>query len=143
MKTLVIATDLGPTSQPAVAYGTSLARDLGAQVLLVHAWQPTEITVLDATIIMPAARQAEEMKDLQSQLDAAAEPTRAAGVPVTTRLLDGSLADVIAAVAVEAAAEMVVVGTSLPRLTTRILGSNADAVIRAVRCPVLVVHSPG
>jgi nucleotide-binding universal stress UspA family protein len=36
---------------------------------------------------------------------------------------------------------MVVVGTSLPRLATRILGSNAQAVVRAVRCAVLVVHA--
>ena len=40
-----------------------------------------------------------------------------------------------------AGAEMVVVGTSLPRLATRILGSNAQAVVLAVRCAVLVVHA--
>ena len=36
---------------------------------------------------------------------------------------------------------MVVVGTNLPRLVTRILGSSAQSIIRAVTCPVLVVHA--
>jgi nucleotide-binding universal stress UspA family protein len=140
MRTILIATDLGETSAGAVRYGVQLARDLGARVLLVHAWQPTQITVLDATIILPADRQAEHAQHLSDQLESLAETQRATGVQVATRLLDGDLADVIAAVVAETAAEMVVVGTSMPSLATRILGSNATAVIRAVRCPVLVVH---
>ena len=140
MRTLIIATDLGQTSENAVAYGVNLARDLGAEVLLVHAWQPSEITVIDATLILPAGLQAEHTDILQHHLERVAEQHRAKGVKITTRLLDGELSDVVAELAVETGAEMVVVGTSLPRLITRILGSNAAAVIRAVRCPVLVVH---
>ena len=67
----------------------------------------------------------------------------ATGVTVAARLLDGALAEVIADLVADTGAEMVVVGTSLPSLVTRILGSNAQAVIRAVRCPVLVVHEVG
>lgn len=140
MRTLIIATDLGHTSRTAVSYGVKLARDLGAEVVLVHAWQPTQITVLDATIILPADRQAEQAEHLHHQLENIAAQQRADGATVTTRLLDGDLANVIAALVAETGAEMVVVGTSLPRLVTRILGSSAQAVIRAVRCPVLVVH---
>ncbi|MDB4928131.1 MAG: Universal stress protein UspA [Myxococcaceae bacterium] len=142
MRTLVIATDLGQTSTNAVSYGVKLARDLGAEVVLVHAWQPTQITVLDATIILPADRQADESSNLQHQLESVAEQHRASGVTITTRLLDGELASVIADLVASTSAEMVVVGTSLPRLMTRILGSNAQAVVRAVTCPVLVVHEP-
>ena len=140
MRTLIIATDLGQTSENAVAYGVNLARDLGAEVLLVHAWRPAEITVIDATLILPAGLQAEHTDNLQHHLERVAEQHRATGVKITTRLLDGELADMVAELVVEVGAEMVVVGTSLPRLITRILGSNAAAVIRAVRCPVLVVH---
>ena len=142
MRTLIIATDLGETSRNALTYGISLARDLGAEVLLVHAWQPTQITVMDATIILPADRQAEHAEHLHVQLERLAEPHRAAGARLSTRLLDGDIADVMAALVAETGAEMVVVGTSLPRLVTRILGSSAQAVIRAVPCPVLVVHAP-
>jgi nucleotide-binding universal stress UspA family protein len=142
MRTLIIATDLGQTSTNAVSYGVKLARDLGAEVVLVHAWQPTQITVLDATIILPADRQADESSDLQHRLESVAEQHRASGVTITTRLLDGELARVMSDVVASTNAEMVVVGTSLPRLMTRILGSNAQAVVRAVTCPVLVVHEP-
>ena len=143
MKTLIVATDLGQTSKSAVAYGVQLARDLGAEVLLVHAWQPGQLTVMDATIMLPADRVAEHANDLRRQLDAVADGLRASGATVSARLLDGPLAEVIADLVADTKAEMVVVGTSLPSLVTRILGSNAQAVIRAVRCPVLVVHEQG
>ena len=143
MKTLIVATDLGQTSKSAVAYGVKLARDLGAEVLLVHAWQPGQLTVMDATIMLPADRVAEHANDLRRQLDAVADAQRATGATVTARLLDGPLAEVIADLVADTKADMVVVGTSLPSLVTRILGSNAQAVIRAVRCPVLVVHEHG
>ena len=143
MKTLIIATDLGQTSKNAVAYGVQLARDIGAEGLLVHAWQPAQITVMDATIMLPADRVAEHANELRGQLDAIADQQRATGVTVAARLLDGALAEVIADLVADTGAEMVVVGTSLPSLVTRILGSNAQAVIRAVRCPVLVVHEVG
>ena len=143
MKTLIVATDLGQTSKSAVAYGVQLARDLGAEVLLVHAWQPGQITVMDATIMLPADRVAEHANDLRRQLDAAADEQRATGAVVSARLLDGPLAEVLVDLVADTKAEMVVVGTSLPSLVTRILGSNAQAVIRAVRCPVLVVHEHG
>ena len=142
MRTLIVATDLGPTSQNAVTYGVGLARDLGAEVLLVHAWRPSEITVIDTTLIVPGDLQAEHADNLHRHLERIAEAHRAAGVKVTTRLLDGELADAVAELVTETGAEMVVVGTSLPRMITRILGSSASAVIRAVRCPVLVVHEP-
>lgn len=142
MRTLIIATDLGPTSHHAVDYGVKLARDLHAEVILVHAWSPAEITVIDTTIIVPGALQAEHTDNLQRHLDRVAEEHRAAGVKITTRLLDGELVEELAELAQETGAEMVVVGTSLPKLVTRLLGSSASAVIRAVRCPVLVVHAP-
>lgn len=143
MRTLIIATDLGQTSQNAVSYGVGLARDLGAEVLLVHAWRPAEITVIDTTVIVPGSFQAEHTENLQRDLDRiAGEQHRATGVKITTRLLDGELSEAIAELVTETGAEMVVVGTSLPRMLTRLLGSSASAVIRAVRCPVLVVHEP-
>ena len=141
MRTLIIATDLGQVSQHAITYGVSLARDLNAEVVLVHAWQPTQITVMDATIILPADRVADLAEDLHQQLESIAEQHRATWPRISIRLLDGELAKVLPPLVAQTGAEMVVVGTSLPRLATRILGSNAQAVVRAVRCAVLVVHA--
>lgn len=142
MRTLIIATDLGHTSRSAVTYGVNLARDLGAEALLVHAWQPTQITVMDATIMLSPERVAEHANDLRRQLDAIADQQRARWPRVSARLLDGDLEHVISDLVAETNAEMVVVGTSLPNLITRLLGSEAQKVIRAVHCPVLVVHEP-
>lgn len=142
MRTLIIATDLGHTSRSAVTYGVSLARDLGAEALLVHAWQPTQITVMDATIMLSPERVAEHANELRRQLDAIADQQRARWPRVSARLLDGDLEHVISDLVAETSAEMVVVGTSLPNLITRLLGSEAQKVIRAVHCPVLVVHEP-
>lgn len=83
---------------------------------------------------------AEHANDLRRQLDSIADQQRERWPKVSARLLDGDIEEVMAALVTETGAEMVVVGTSLPRLVTRILGSEAQKIIRAVRCPVLVVH---
>lgn len=140
MRTLIIATDLGQASRNAVTQGVALARDLNAEALLVHAWQPTQITVMDATLMLSAERVAAHANDLRRQLDSIADQQRERWPKVSARLLDGDIEEVIAGLVAETGAEMVVVGTSLPRLVTRILGSEAQKIIRAVRCPVLVVH---
>ena len=101
MRTLIIATDLGQASRNAVTQGVALARDLNAEALLVHAWQPTQITVMDATIMLSAERVAEHANDLRRQLDSIADQQRARWPKVSARLLDGDIEGVIAAVVTE------------------------------------------
>ncbi|MFO0649224.1 MAG: universal stress protein [Polyangiales bacterium] len=141
MKPIVIATDLTHTSENAVRHGMTLARDLGADVVLVHAWEPPAIAVMDATLALPPDQLAVRVGEFQRRLDEVAERFRPEHARLSTRLIEGPAAEAIAKFVQESGARMVVVGTSAPRLLTRLLGSTAEAVVRASPVPVLVVRT--
>ncbi len=141
MKPIVIATDLTQTSENAVRHGMTLARDLGADVVLVHAWEPPAIAVLDATLALPPDQLAVRVSALQRRLDEVAERFRPENARLSTRLIEGPAPEAIAKFVQDSGARLVVVGTSAPRLLTRLLGSTAEAVVRAAPVPVLVVRS--
>ncbi|MGK9172236.1 universal stress protein UspG [Yokenella regensburgei] len=52
----------------------------------------------------------------------------------------GSVRDVVNEMAGELKADMVVIGSHNPSITTHLLGSNASSVVRYARVPVLVVR---
>ncbi len=141
MKPIVIATDLTHTSENAVRHGMTLARDLGADVVLVHAWEPPAIAVMDATLALPPDQLAVRVGEFQRRLDEVAERFRPEAARLSTRLIEGPAAEAIAKFVQESGARMVVVGTSAPRFLTRLLGSTAEAVVRASPVPVLVVRT--
>lgn len=141
MKPIIIATDLTHTSEDAIRHGMSLARDLGADVTLVHAWEPPAILVMDAAIAMPPDQLAVHVSNLQRRLDDVAERFRPEGQRLDTRLVEGPAVDALCTLVGELGARMIVVGTRAPTGLARLLGSTADAVIHKAPCPVLVVRS--
>ncbi len=141
MKPIVIATDLTHTTESAIRHGMTLARDLGADVVLVHAWEPPAIAVMDATLALPPDQLAVHVSALQHRLDEVAARFRPEKLRLSTQLIEGPPAAAIANFVQQTDAQMVVVGTSAPRLLTRLLGSTAEAVVRTAPCPVLVVRA--
>ncbi len=141
MKPIVIATDLTHTSENAIRHGMNLARDLGADVVLVYAWEPPAIAVMDATVALPPDQLATHVGALQRRLDEVAERFRPEHARLSTRLIEGPPAEAIANFVQQSDARMVVVGTSAPRLLTRLLGSTAESIVRSAPCPVLVVRA--
>ncbi len=140
MKPIVIASDLTPTTENALRHGMTLARDLNTDVILVHAWEPPALAVMDATVALPPDELAVHVGMLQRRLDEIAARVRPEHAKLSTRLIEGRPAEAIAKFVQETDARMVVVGTSAPRLLTRLLGSTAEAVVRTAPCPVLVVR---
>lgn len=141
MKPIVIATDLSQNSEPAITQGLTLARDLGAEAILVHAWEPPAFMVLDIALTTPPSQVAEQVTRLQRRLDEVTSEHRAEGVRVTARLLEGPAADTIIAAARALDARLIVVGSVTPRTLSRLLGSTGDAVVRGAHCPVMLVHA--
>jgi nucleotide-binding universal stress UspA family protein len=141
MKPIVIATDLTRASEPAVLQGMTLARDLNADVVLVHAWEPSSFTVLDATLMESPEHVAAKTRALQEALDVVAERYRPEETRLTSKLVEGRPADVIANLVRETGARLVVVGTHEKTGLRRILGSTADEIVRTSPVPVLVVHA--
>jgi nucleotide-binding universal stress UspA family protein len=141
MNPIVIATDLTQTSESAVRHGMTLARDLGADAVLVYAWEPPAIAVMDATLALPPEELALRVGEFQRRLDELAERVRPEHKRLSTRLIEGPAAEAITKFVQESGARLVVVGTSTPRFLARLLGSTAEAVVRTSPVPVLVVRS--
>ena len=111
-----------------MAWGRRVASMHGARVVLVHAAGG----VADRGLTPSEAAKA---------MDGLASPMRSEGVVAEVELVDGDPATVIPSATARLKADLLVLGSrgqgALKRL---LLGSVADAVLRASQVPVLVVH---
>jgi nucleotide-binding universal stress UspA family protein len=131
-------TDFSTSSDAGLAEATSLARDTGATLVIVHVEEP------------PAAYGGGEMyygipdpdkTELQRMLHAV-KPTDPA-VAYEHRLVMGDPAEAIVHLAEQVKADLIVLGTHGRSGFKRLLmGSVAEAVVRRARCPVLTVKHP-
>lgn len=142
MNPIVIATDLSQHSEPAIVQGVTLARDLGAEAVLVHAWEPAAFMALDLAVVTSPARVAEQVGRLQRRLDELAVAHRAEGVRLSPRLLEGPAPATIVQAARDLDARFIVLGAVTPRTLARLLGSTGDSVVREAHCPVILVRGP-
>ncbi len=138
-KKILFATDYSKHSEVARQIATSLARDSGAMLLIVHA--------VESPVHGPDRgfggyiEQAEDTTSARRQLDETvpADPQ----VGYAQKLLDGVPSDEIVRCAEEEGVDLIVIGshgrTGLMRM---LLGSVAEAVVRRAKCPVLTVKQP-
>lgn len=143
---ILVACDGSEGAKVALAWGARLAHDAGADVLLACAYAPPR---LDA--ITQGAFYIPEMGPL---FEAAEEAARAAvaqgrrhaqdlGVGARTRVVEGSPARQIAALAREERADLVVVGARRDVPAGRVrLGSTAAGLLEQSPCGVLVARTP-
>lgn len=132
-KRIIFPTDFSHCGDAALKMATSLARDNGATLLIVHVEEP------------PVAYGGGEMyygvpdpgsDDLQQMLKEVV-PTDPQ-VACEHRLLTGDPAVAIARLAEEEHADLIVMGThGRTGLTRLLMGSVAEAVVRRAPCPVL------
>jgi len=142
-KKIVFPTDFSHCGDAALKLATSLARDTGATLLIVHVEEP------------PVAYGGGEMyygvpdpasEDLLRMLKEVV-PTDPA-VPCEHLLATGDPSSAIAKLAAEEGADLIVMGThGRTGLTRLLMGSVAEAVVRRAPCPVLTYkqtdHSVG
>lgn len=141
MGPIVVATDLSPTSDAALAAAVVLARASGVTLHLVHAWQPAAVYTLDAALIESPESVARLMTDRQRRLDALLARHEEPGLSMKGHLVEGDVATEVSRYAKGIGAALIAMGTSAPTgLRHVLLGSSADAITRAAPCPVLVVR---
>jgi universal stress protein A len=136
---ILFPTDFSHTGDAALELATSLARERGAELLIVHVEEP------------PAAYGAGEMyygmpdpvtDDLRKMLDQVT-PTDPQ-IPCERRLITGDPATAIARLATDEGVELIVMGThGRTGLMRLLMGSVAEAVVRRAPCPVLTLRQPG
>lgn len=139
-KTILVPTDFSETAEPAVAYAFELAERLHASVHLLHAYDVPAFPdgmALGADVLTPITQAAERAMQIE------AEKYRGHPQLASARSQMGEPSDLIARVARELPADLIVIGSHGRRGFRRlVLGSVAEAVLRAASCPVLIVQHP-
>jgi nucleotide-binding universal stress UspA family protein len=137
-KTIIYPTDFSHSSDAALDYATSLARDSGAKLLLVHVEEP------------PLAYGGGEMysgipepnTEALLKMLHAVKPKDPA-VPYEHRLLAGDPASAIVELAEQENADLIVLGThGRTGLARLLMGSVAEAIVRRAPCPVFTYRRP-
>lgn len=141
-KRILVPVDGSPTSGKALTTTLALAKDEGASVRVIHAFD--ELTYVggyeySASAVRSAREQADKL------LDDAQASARAAGVECDRLLIDKPaqrLGEAVTNAARDWNADLIVVGTHGRRGIGRVLlGSGAEQIIRSAAVPVLVVRS--
>ena len=131
-------TDFSAQSRAAFDVACSLARDYGAELIIVHVHRPEPIFAPDGIAVnIPA----EEPFELRAKL--------AKIIPEDPRtkfehhLLEGEPAEEILRIAKSEGADLIVLGThGSTGLYRLLMGSVAESVLRKAPCPVLTVRAP-
>jgi nucleotide-binding universal stress UspA family protein len=144
-KSIVVGTDGSETANQAVRQAVELARDIGAKLELVSAYEP-----------VPAQRLKEERlqapedlqwainprEDVDATLEAAATVAREAGVSADIFPRQGDPADAILDVAEEQDADLIVVGNKGMTGAKRfLLGSVPNKVSHHAPCSVMIIRT--
>jgi nucleotide-binding universal stress UspA family protein len=136
IRTILLATDLGPTSAQATEHAISIAAQLHARLLLVN--------VLDTRRVLRSGRNGRV-----DQLTAEREPllvdivqrARSVGVATEFLLWTGDPGEAILSAVEAEGADLIVVGSHGRDGASRLLlGSISDHLVRNAACPVLVVR---
>ena len=137
---IVVGVDGSANSLAALHVAVEEAALRGASLRIVMAWQLTwsEIAIESPAVVKQIVLHNEQI--LERAL-AAIDHGRAAGVKVTTELVNGHPATELLAAASDAS--MLVVGSrGMSGLAGALLGSVTHAVVHHAPCPVLVVPPP-
>ena len=138
IRTILLATDLGPASDAALDRAIGLAGRLGAELLVV--------SVIDArTLRLPgghfSARVDQVRDDRERSAAGIVARGRAAGVRVRFLVWEGEAGEAIVEAAHAEGADMIVVGThGRGGIGRFLLGSVSEYVVRHAPVPVLVVR---
>lgn len=130
-KTILFPTDFSTLSDAALIHATSLARDSGAKLVILHVEEP------------PAAYGGGEMyyglpEPNTEALAEMLEKIVPDAIPFEHRMVAGDPATEIVRVAEEEHADVIVMGThGRTGLRRLLMGSVAEAVVRRAECPVM------
>jgi nucleotide-binding universal stress UspA family protein len=142
---IVVGTDGSETAGKAVLQATELARQVGASVSLVSAYEPVSGNRLreeKREVPKDLEWMVNPREDVEATLKEAAENVGGAGVKVDTFAREGDAADAILDVAEETHADLIVVGNKGMTGTKRfLLGSVPNKVSHHAPCSVLIIRT--
>jgi nucleotide-binding universal stress UspA family protein len=141
LKQILIPIDFSDYSDQALRWGVSLAQKYGAQLLLLHVI-PEVLEEVSARESAGEQRVIDLTAKVEAQLHELARQGLKEGLAVHVRVADGEPADAILRMAHEQRVDLIVMGThGRTGLSHLLLGSTAEAVVRAASCPVFTVRA--
>lgn len=141
----IVGTDLSPESDHALRAAAAIVRASATpgRIVLVHAWQPVVEYGFGQGEVLWVGPVEDDTEAMRRALERCAEPIRAAGVEVTTELVQGFPARSLVEIARQRGADLVAVGThGRSGIGRMLLGSVAEHVLHDAPCPVLAVRLP-
>jgi nucleotide-binding universal stress UspA family protein len=140
LRRIVVATDFSEPGDHARDVGVALAKQVGAEVHLVHAFDIPLALVTPYEVAVPDGLIREAREAARKKLDRALDEVKAKGVKATGHLAEVPAAPAIADLAKELKADLVVIGThGRTGLKHVLLGSVAERTLRLSPCAVLTV----
>ena len=142
---IVLGTDGSDTARKAVREATELAKQVGATIDLVSAYEPVPSQRLRAEareVPDDVSWMVNPREDVEATLKEAAEEVEGAGVTVKTYAREGDPADAILDVAEERGADLIVVGNrGMTGAKRFLLGSVPNKVSHHAPCSVLIIRT--
>jgi nucleotide-binding universal stress UspA family protein len=144
LKRILVPTDFSDSARHALGYGTSFAKEYGAEVLLLHVVENLTVGYASDLFPVPMAEVYEEISGYaKAELAKLAAEVRGKGISVRELVAQGKPSAEILRVAREETADMIVLGTHGKGLLDRSLfGSTTERVVRKAPCPVLSCRHP-
>lgn len=135
-KTILFATDFSAASNVAFSVASALARDYRARIVAVHVIEPVKAGFAEFTSYIGPEEDKDKAREMLHALKAPG-----ANAAIEYRLVEGDPADVIAVLAKDIGADLIVLGThGRSGFTRLVMGSVAEEVLRHAPCPVLTVR---
>ena len=142
IRTIIAAVDFSPHSEPVVDAAVTFARQFGAKVRLVHAYDIPIPLVSPYEVAIPEPYLEETRRIAAQKLAALVDRLAAQGVTVDSLLTEVPAAAAIVRAAEESKADLLVIGTrGHTGLKHLLLGSVAERTVRLAPCPVLTVKA--
>jgi nucleotide-binding universal stress UspA family protein len=140
VKEILVPTDLTMESHKAITHAVALALSSNAHLSLLHVYEPSyNLSYLRGAHVCDVVKQ--DRKDREHALELLGEEVREQKAKCSTVFRQGSHCDEIVKAANDLQADLMIIGTRGGKWFQRIAyGSDADALVRRVGCPVLVLH---
>lgn len=139
MKTILAATDFSPAGHNACVYAAALAKAFNAKLILFSAYQQIPFPAVEAPVIIPVEEIREQTKIRLAEEVKAVDPYEQ--LLIQTRYTEGPAGHQVMQAAVDAKADVIVVGMKASDIGFRkLLGSTVTVLTRITSIPVIVVR---
>ncbi|MFT0891153.1 universal stress protein [Pseudochelatococcus sp. G4_1912] len=139
-KKIVVPIDLADLdiARKAVAQAAALARESGGTVRLVHVRSIMPVSFVE---FVPPTFDEEQTQQMSEEMAEVAKSVPLPPERVSTVIRLGSVYNEVLEEASEIGADLIVVSSHQPGMSTYLLGSNAATIVRHATCSVLVLRN--